>query len=156
MKKLTFIYLLFTVSIFAQEKIRLEYQEWDLKSFKQNRVLVSEQEGVWLDNISKPEIEIYRAKGNSITDKAMIICPGGVSPNPITNKEFMRSCKQAIASYALLYPVPSLMMKIAMGEMSKVILNSNRVIPQKLNDVNFTFKFPELKKAVMDLMERDI
>ena len=77
MKKLILIYLLFTVSIVAQEKIHLEYEEWDLKSFKENRVLVSEQEGIWLDNISKPEMDIFRAKGNSITDKAMIICPGG-------------------------------------------------------------------------------
>jgi acetyl esterase/lipase len=77
MKKLIFFYLLLTTSLNAQEKIRLEYQEWGLKSYKENRVLVSEQEGIWLDNISKPEMDIYRAKGNSITDKAMIICPGG-------------------------------------------------------------------------------
>ena len=73
MKKLILIYLLFTVSIVAQEKIHLEYEEWDLKSFKENRVLVSEQEGIWLDNISKPEMDIFRAKGNSITDKANVV-----------------------------------------------------------------------------------
>ena len=77
MKKLIFFYLLLTTSLNAQEKIQLEYQEWGLKSYKENRVLVSEQEGIWLDNISEPEMDIYRAKGNSITDKAMIICPGG-------------------------------------------------------------------------------
>ena len=77
MKKLIFFYLLLITSLNAQEKIRLEYQEWGLKSYKENRVLVSEQEGIWLDNISKPEMDIYRAKGNSITDKAVIICPGG-------------------------------------------------------------------------------
>ena len=77
MKKLIFFYLLLITSLNAQEKIRLEYQEWDLKSYKENKVLVSEQEGIWLDNISKPEMDIYIAKGNSITDKAVIICPGG-------------------------------------------------------------------------------
>lgn len=77
MKRLIFIYLILTTSLYAQEKILLEHQEWDLKSYKENRVLISEQEGVWLDNISEPEMYIYRAKGNLITDKAMIICPGG-------------------------------------------------------------------------------
>ena len=77
MKKLIFFYLLLITSLNAQEKIRLQYQEWGLKSYKENRVLVSEQEGIWLDNISEPEMDIFRAKGNSITDKAMIICPGG-------------------------------------------------------------------------------
>jgi len=79
-----------------------------------------------------------------------------VSPTPQTNKEFMRSCKNAIASYALLYPVPSFIMMIAMGEMSKVILNSNRVIPQKLVEAGFEFNFPELTAAVEDVVEREV
>jgi len=71
------MYSLLTIQANAQEKIHLEYQEWELKSFKENKVLISEQEGVWLDNISEPEMDLYRAKGDSITNKAMIICPGG-------------------------------------------------------------------------------
>ena len=77
MKKLFFICLLLTIPINAQEKISLEYQKWKLKSYKENRVFISEQEGIWLDNISEPEMYVYRAQGNSVTDKAMIICPGG-------------------------------------------------------------------------------
>ena len=61
----------------AQDKIVLEFQKWDLQSFKENRVFISKQEGIWLDNISEPEMYVYRAQGNSVTDKAMIICPGG-------------------------------------------------------------------------------
>ena len=52
-------------------------KKWKLKSYKENRVFISEQEGIWLDNISEPEMYVYRAQGNSVTDKAMIICPGG-------------------------------------------------------------------------------
>ena len=77
MRKLIFIYLLIAIPINAQEKILLDYQKWELKSFKENRVLISEQEGLWLDNISEPEMDLYKAQGNSITDKTMIICPGG-------------------------------------------------------------------------------
>ena len=77
MRKLIFIYLLIAIPVNAQEKILLDYQKWELKSFKENRVLVSELEGVWLDNISEPEMDLYKAQGNSITDKTMIICPGG-------------------------------------------------------------------------------
>jgi acetyl esterase/lipase len=77
MRKLIFIYLLIAIPVNAQEKILLDYQKWELKSFKENRVLISEQEGVWLDNISEPEMDLYKAQGNSITDKTMIICPGG-------------------------------------------------------------------------------
>ena len=77
MKKLFILSFLVTIPLIAQEKMSIKHQEWELKSFKENSVLISEQEGIWLDNISKPEISLYKAKGNSITDKAMIICPGG-------------------------------------------------------------------------------
>ena len=77
MKKLIFIYFSLTMLVNAQDKILLEFQKWHLQSFKENRVFISKQEGIWLDNISEPEIYVYRAQGNSVTDKAMIICPGG-------------------------------------------------------------------------------
>ena len=77
MKKLFILSFLASITLIAQEKMSIKHQEWELKSFKENSVLISEQEGIWLDNISKPEISLYKAKGNSITDKAMIICPGG-------------------------------------------------------------------------------
>ena len=77
MKKLFILSFLVSIPLIAQEKMSIKHQEWELKSFKENSVLISEQEGIWLDNISKPEISLYKAKGNSIIDKAMIICPGG-------------------------------------------------------------------------------
>ena len=77
MKKLFILSFLVSIPLIAQEKMSIKHQEWELKSFKENSVLISEQEGIWLDNISKPGISLYKAKGNSITDKAMIICPGG-------------------------------------------------------------------------------
>ena len=77
MKKLLILSFLMTIKLNAQEKISLKHQKWELKSYKENSVLISKQEGVWLDNISEPEISLYIANGDSITDKAMIICPGG-------------------------------------------------------------------------------
>ena len=77
MKKLFILSFLVSIPLIAQEKMSIKHQEWELKSFKENSVLISEQEGIWLDNISKPGISLYKAKGNSITDKAVLICPGG-------------------------------------------------------------------------------
>ncbi len=94
MRKLIFIYLLIAIPINAQEKILLDYQKWELKSFKENRVLISEQEGLWLDNISEPEMDLYKAQGNSITDKAMIICPGGALFFSAYEKEGVKLAKK--------------------------------------------------------------
>ena len=40
MKKLLLLSLLITISLNAQEKILLDHQKWELKSFKENRVLM--------------------------------------------------------------------------------------------------------------------
>ena len=94
MRKLIFIYLLIAIPINAQEKILLDYQKWELKSFKENRVLISEQEGLWLDNISEPEMDLYKAQGNSVTDKTMIICPGGALLFSAYEKEGVKLAKK--------------------------------------------------------------
>ena len=80
----------------------------------------------------------------------------GVTPSPITNKEFIKECKLAIAKYALVYPIPKFFMKLFLGEMSAVILNSNRVIPEFLNNHKFDFSFKNLSEAVKDVMRRKI
>ena len=94
MRKLIFIYLLIAIPVNAQEKILLNYQKWGLKSYKENRVLISEQEGVWLDNISEPEMDLYKAQGNSVTDKTMIICPGGALLFSAYEKEGVKLAKK--------------------------------------------------------------
>ena len=77
MKKVFLLYLIATFSVYAQEKIPVKYQKWNFKYFAENSVIISNQEGIQLDNISVPEMDLFRAKGNFKTDKAMIICPGG-------------------------------------------------------------------------------
>jgi acetyl esterase/lipase len=94
MKKLFILSLLLTISLNAQEQISIKHQKWELKSYKENSVLISKQEGVWLDNISVPEMYLYKAKGNSITDKAMIICPGGALFFSAYEKEGVKLAKK--------------------------------------------------------------
>ena len=94
MKKLFLLSLLITISLNAQEKISIKHQKWELKSYKENSVLISKQEGVWLDNISVPEMHLYKAKGDSISDKAMIICPGGALLFSAYEKEGVKLAKK--------------------------------------------------------------
>ena len=94
MKKLFILSLLLTISLNAQEQISIKHQKWELKSYKENSVLISKQEGVWLDNISVPEMHLYKAKGDSITDKAMIICPGGALFFSAYEKEGVKLAKK--------------------------------------------------------------
>lgn len=79
-----------------------------------------------------------------------------VAPSPITNYDFVKTIKTALGKIGILAPAPEFVMRLAMGEMANVVLNSNRVIPERLNNQNFEFKFENLSFAVKDLAKRHI
>ncbi|SCS31482.1 TIGR01777 family oxidoreductase [Staphylococcus caeli] len=49
--------------------------------------------------------------------------------------------------------VPSIMLKLVLGQMSTVILDTQKVIPNKLQAIDFKFKYPDLKIALEDLVQ---
>jgi NAD dependent epimerase/dehydratase family enzyme len=52
---------------------------------------------------------------------------------------------------AISLPAPSLALKLIFGEMSAVILNSNRISAEKLLKAGFTFQYPTLEPALLDI-----
>ena len=78
MKKITsLLFMMFFVAINAQERIELPYTETGLEIYPEKTFDSFFGEGVFIDNVTKPEMHFYEAKGENITDKVMIICPGG-------------------------------------------------------------------------------
>lgn len=72
------------------------------------------------------------------------------APVPVTNKEFSKSLAKALKRPCL-FNVPSFVMKIAMGESSTMILEGQRVIPEKLIAAGYKFTFPSLTEALSDI-----
>ena len=73
------------------------------------------------------------------------------APNPVTNKEFSATVGSAMGKPSRL-PVPSPALSTLFGEMSTVLLDGQRVIPKRLQELGFTFEFPELDGALKDLL----
>ncbi|MBU7218060.1 TIGR01777 family oxidoreductase [Staphylococcus gallinarum] len=48
--------------------------------------------------------------------------------------------------------VPSLALRLVLGQMSTVVLDTQKVIPNKLQALDFKFKYPDLKIALEDLV----
>jgi uncharacterized protein (TIGR01777 family) len=69
------------------------------------------------------------------------------APQPVTNAEFTRALAQALGRPALL-PMPAAALKLLFGEMSELLLVSDRMVPQRLLDEGFRFRYPELKAAL--------
>lgn len=70
-----------------------------------------------------------------------------VSPNPVTNQEFSELLAQRF-NKKLFLPVPTIAIKTMFGEMSTVVLSSQKVYPQHLLEQGYQFKYPHLKEAL--------
>lgn len=71
-----------------------------------------------------------------------------VAPNPVRNKALVQAIAKARKKPALIMPVPAFALKIALGEMSATILNSNRVSSEKAEKAGFTFLYPGVNEAL--------
>lgn len=74
-----------------------------------------------------------------------------VAPQPIQMERFGRSVAEVLHKPHWL-PVPSFMLKTILGEMSVLVLEGQKVIPEKLNTNGFDFTYPHLKPALQDLL----
>ncbi len=75
------------------------------------------------------------------------------SPTPEKMNSFGRTLAE-ILDRPYWAPVPSNVLKIALGEMSVLILEGQQAVPQKLLDSGFEFEFPHLHEALYDLLKR--
>lgn len=89
---------------------------------------------------------------NSLLDSSFEGIYNGVAPKPVSNKEFTKALGKAL-SKPTLFPVPGFMLKILFGEMSSIILGDQNVIPKRLIDKKFEFKFSNIDSALGNLLE---
>jgi hypothetical protein len=76
-----------------------------------------------------------------------------VAPNPVTNREFTEALGKALSRPTPL-PVPAFALRIAVGrEMADaLLLASARVVPCRLEETGYRFRFPELPAALRHLL----
>jgi uncharacterized protein (TIGR01777 family) len=75
------------------------------------------------------------------------------SPNPVTNKEFGKALGRVMGRPSFV-PVPGFAMRMIAGEAAVMILDGQRVVPEKLLELGFTFRFPDVEEALRDLVNQ--
>ena len=103
---------------------------------------------IHIDDISRMFIHL-------LTERSDHSVYNGVAPRPLTNKKFTEEVRDAFGS-GIVLPAPALGLKIVLGEMSNVVLNSNRVLPKNFGEVGFRFEYPDLTNAIKDLLDREV
>ena len=75
----------------------------------------------------------------------------GVAPHPVTNADFTRALANAVHRPALL-PVPRIALRLALGEVSDILLASQRVFPKVAENSGYVFEHPDIAGALNDVM----
>ena len=75
------------------------------------------------------------------------------SPNPMTNKEFAQTIGTVMGRPAII-PVPEFAFRTMFGEVSTVVVDGQRVIPKRLQELGYQFKYPELEPAIRNILRK--
>ncbi len=72
-------------------------------------------------------------------------------PEPVRQKQFARSLGKTLCRPSIM-PAPSFMVKRAMGELGKSLLQSQKAVPENLTASGYKFKFTDIQSALRDIL----
>jgi len=75
----------------------------------------------------------------------------GVAPNPVKQRELVKAIGKTINRPIVLPKVPSFVLKLLLGEMNAIVVESQRVSSQKIENLGFQFNYHHLQRALDDL-----
>ncbi len=71
------------------------------------------------------------------------------APNPVTNREFSRQLARQFRR-PMLFRVPASLLRLALGEMSLLLLGGQRVLPVRIQKAGFNFRYETLEQALSE------
>ncbi|MCB0212102.1 MAG: TIGR01777 family oxidoreductase [Anaerolineae bacterium] len=74
------------------------------------------------------------------------------APQPVRNNELAQAIGRVLGRPALM-PAPGLAVKMLVGEMAEAVLKGQRVMPMALQQLGYTFQYPQIDPALRDLLK---
>jgi uncharacterized protein (TIGR01777 family) len=71
----------------------------------------------------------------------------GVAPEPVRNADFTKELARVLRRPAI-FPVPEFALQVLFGEMSRILLESQRIAPESAQRFGFEWRFPRLAGAL--------
>lgn len=94
--------------------------------------------------------DLVRLFQHVLENKSITGPVNAVAPDPVTNVVFSKILARTL-NKRLFPKVPSLVLKIALGEMSTLVLSSQRVSCEKALQSGFTFNYPRIEEAFKEI-----
>jgi len=73
------------------------------------------------------------------------------APNPVTMNKFSNTLGNVLNKPSK-FRVPSGTLRLLLGEMADLLVNGQKVIPEKITEAGYKYKYPLLEKALKDLL----
>lgn len=99
--------------------------------------------------------DLFRIIQFVMIDKNIHGIYNAAAPNPVTNKIFMKKIR-TILKPLIYFPSPKFLLKVGayfINTETELVLKSRWVIPGKLLEAGFVFQYPELDKALKEILE---
>jgi uncharacterized protein (TIGR01777 family) len=74
------------------------------------------------------------------------------APEPVRNVELTQILGEVLEKPTFLPSVPGFVIRMVKGEFGNVLLKGQQVIPKRLLDEGFQFKYPNLTNALRDIL----
>ena len=97
--------------------------------------------------------DLVRVYQQAITDERMRGAFNVCATEQPTNEEFMRAVAKALRKPFFLPNIPAFALRIALGELSHVILDGSRTSGQKLLETGFRFRHDVLRDALAEALQ---
>ena len=76
-----------------------------------------------------------------------------VAPNPVSQTDFIKALAKALNRPYFLPPIPKILLKILVGKMSSLVLDSHWVSAQKVIGKKYKFLYPEINTAMKNIID---
>ncbi len=77
-----------------------------------------------------------------------------VAPNPVTQKKLIREIAKVLDKPLILPNIPEFALKLLLGEMSEILISSQRVSSKKIESLGFNFQYLNLCPALESLFKK--
>lgn len=76
-----------------------------------------------------------------------------VAPCPVTNREFAKTLGEVLRRPAI-FSVPGFALRLRFGGVAEILTTGQRVVPTRLEQAGYRFKYPDLEAALTAILEK--
>lgn len=91
--------------------------------------------------------DLARMVAESLRNESISGPMNAVMPEPVTNAEFTRAVADTLHRPSI-FPAPSWALRLALGDLSHLLLDSQRIVPKRFGALGFPYRYPTLRAAL--------